>query len=229
MIALVFNKEEGLCTSLDFRRALSYLFDNENIMRACYGSRGYSTHSDYMEIEQEGWISGVDNPFSAVDKEKALKLLSLSYNGENVRILTSNLSNMDKLALACASDLERAGIKTEVIAVDWATMLEMRKDSSLWDIFISAFSQVPIPSLKSFLNPTFPGWISEEDIALLSSFNESKSLDEAMAIWREIEPLLWEKAPVYVPGHYLTEYAYSTRLEGIIAENGFYFWNAKFK
>ena len=229
MIALVFNKEEGPCTSVDFRKALSYLFDSENIMRACYGTRGYSTHPDYMEIEQEGWISGSENPFFKVDRDKAKELLSATYSGETIRILTSNVSNMDKLALACASDLEKAGIKTEVIAVDWATMLEMRKDSSLWDIFISAFSQVPIPSLKSFLNPTFPGWISKEDIALLAPFNNSESLEDAMAVWREVEPLLWEKAPVYVPGHYLTEYAYSSRLEGIIAENGFYFWNAKFK
>lgn len=228
MIALVFNKKEGLSTNLDFRKAASMLFDSENIMRACYGDRGYSTHPNYMEIEQSEWISGKDNPYFAVNEIEARALLDGCYNGEKVRILTSNLSNLDKLALAVASDLKKGGVDAEVIAVDWATMLEMRKDSSSWDIFISAFSQVPLPILKSFLNPTFPGWIGEEETELLSSVNSALTLDEAVEAWKSVEPKLWEALPAYVPGHYSTEYASSSNLDGVIVQNGFYFWNAKF-
>ncbi len=227
MIALVFNKSRGLCVDEEFRRALSYLMDSENIMRACYGIRGYSTHADYMEAEQSGWISGKENPLKKIDLEKAEAILSSSYDGSVLRILTSNLSNMDKLALAVSQDLERAGIKTEIIAVDWASMLELRKDSSKWDIFISAFSQVPLPNLKSFLNPDFPGWIGEEELELVSKLNGAEDIDEAMRIWRDVEPVLWEAAPVYVPGHYMTEYASTTRLKGVIIQNGFFFWNAE--
>lgn len=228
MIALVYNKKEGISSDKEFRKAAAYLFDSENIMRACYGESGYSIHSDYMEAEQTMWISGKDNPYDGVDYSKSAEhLSSSSYDGEKVRILTSNLSNMDKLALAAASDLEKGGIKSEVIAVDWASMMEIRKDSSRWDIFISAFSQVPLPQLKSFLNPEFPGWIEDEDIALVKSLMASSSEKEAVARWSEIEPLLWDSLVVYVPGHYETMYA-SSGLEGVIVQNGFYFWNAKF-
>lgn len=228
MIALVYNKKEGVSSDIAFREATSLLFDNENIMRACYGNRGYSTHSNYMEIEQSDWITGEDNPLSLVDVEEAKLLLSECYSGEKVRILTSNLSNLDKLALAVSSDLKKGGIDAEVIAVDWATMLELRKDSSQWDIFVSAFSQVPLPSLKSFLNPSFPGWVGEDVTDMLKEVNDATSLEEAMLKWRDVEPLIWEQAPVYVPGHYSTEYAASNSLDGVIIQNGFYFWNATF-
>ena len=51
-IALVFNKRSKLSSSLDFRRAVAYALDYDAVMRACYGTSGYSIHSDYMEKEQ---------------------------------------------------------------------------------------------------------------------------------------------------------------------------------
>ena len=51
-IALVFNKRSMLGSSPSFRRAVAYALDYDGVMKACYGTSGYSIHSDYMEKEQ---------------------------------------------------------------------------------------------------------------------------------------------------------------------------------
>lgn len=230
-IALVFNKKEGIGTNLDFRKGVSLALDPDSILRACYGDFGYSVHSDYMEKEQNLWSVDWINPYQGQNLESAKEYIERSGVNGTLRILTSNLSNLDKIALAMESDLKKVGVKCEIISVDWASMIELRKDPSKWDIYISAFSRVPIPQLKSYLSPTFPGWIDAESEALsvIDKMNNSTSLEEASALWCDAQKLLYESVPAIIPGHYITSYAAKARVEGVINQDGFFFWNAEVK
>ena len=230
-IALVFNKKEGIGTDVDFRKAVSLLLDYDSLLKACYGDYGYAVHSDYMEKEQTlRSVDASENPYKGQNIELAKKFLDRSgYNGKSVRILTSNLSNLDKIAVAMKSDFERVGIESEIESVDWASMIEKRKDSSLWDIYISAYSRVALPQMKSYLSPSYPGWIdeTEEGMELLQEMNNTKSVEEASIIWQNAQRSFWESVPVVIPGHYTTVYGARKSVKGIISQDGFFFWNAE--
>lgn len=227
-IALVFNKKNGVMTEERMREAASLSFNNLQLMQACYGKGGFSLHSDYMEAWQDTWITGEENPYYKEDKEKAKEIVDSYYSGDTITILTSNLSSLDKIALKAKEDLEMVGFNVEVVVKDWASMLETRKDDKAWDIYVSAFTSVPLPWQKNYLVPSFPGWIEEDSpsYSLLLSLSSSKTIEEAESTWKEVEKALFEYIPCYIPGHYTTLYAKSKKVSGVIIDDGFFFWNA---
>lgn len=228
-IALVYNKREGVMRDKNIRDAVSYALESNMLMAACYGGRGYNTSSSFMETSQTEWNAEGESKFKEENREKAEEILS-EYETVKIRILTSNLSNLDKIAVAVKEELNRIGIDAEITALDWAGFIEKRKNSSEWDIYISAFTSVPLPQMKSYLSSTFPGWIDEEmESSVFDELNNASSIEEARKIWKEKEEELWEYNGVYIPGHYYTVYASSSRIDNIIIQNGFYFWASSVK
>ena len=229
-IALVFNKKEGPFISQGMRKAVAAATDREMLMKACYGDYGYSLHSDYMEKDGNWSVDASLDPYRSFSPESAGALLEAEgYDGSVVRILSSNTSNIDKIAVALSYCLTEAGIRNEVTVVDWASFIEMRGDPSSWDIFISAYSRTSLPQLKSYLSSSNPGWLSDEKaIGMLAAIDEARSLEEASSLWNEAQLYLWSIVPVIVPGHYSTVYAVSSDLDGVILSEGFYFWASSF-
>ena len=228
VIALVFNKKEGVFKSQEIREAAALSFDRKELMKSCYGDYGWSLDSQYMEKGSGFYITDIQDPTYERNVDKASDILSSLYDGTEIKILTSNLSNLEKIAYAAESELESAGFDVKVIVTDWAGMMEKRKDGNEWDIFISAFSKVPLPQMKSFLSPTYPGWIEEDSDAYKSflSLDEEVTIESAEEKWRDVQKNLWNYLPSYIPGHYSTSYAKSNKLQGVIIQDGFYFWNA---
>ncbi len=226
-IALVYNKKEGVMTDVDIRRAVSYALDSSLLMASCYGNKGYTLSSSYMESFQEMWLEEDDNDYSSPSPEKALSLLE-GREKIKIRVLTSTLSNLDKIAVEVKEELEKVAIEVEIIALDWASFIERRKDSSAWDIYISAFTTVPLPRMKSYFSPSFPGWMEEDSDAygVIEKMSAAETLQEAAFVWREGQNILFDYNPVYIPGHYSTVYAHSVKLKDITVQNGFYFWHS---
>ena len=181
-----------------------------------------------MEKESGFWSGELEDPTYKRDLESALSILSTHYDGSEIKILTSNLSNLEKIAYAMESEMEEAGFDVRVIVTDWAGMMEKRKDSTEWDIFISAFSKVPLPQMKSFLSPTYPGWMDSESSAYKAflSLDEEGTIESEKKKWEEVQKEMWDYIPAYIPGHYSTSYAKNKKLNGVIIQDGFYFWNA---
>lgn len=227
-IALVFNKKEGICSSLEIRKAISFSLDSRTLMVALYGSYGFNLHSDYMEQWQKEWRVDEKNEYDEQNIKKAEEIVEKQDN-KTIRILSSSLSNFDRMAMAVKEELERVGFTVELTVLDWASFIEKRKDSGSWDIYLSAFTSVPLPQMKSYLSPSFPGKIDEETIGykLLKKMDNASCFEEATQIWKEAQKALWEYIPCYIAGHYITSYAANKSLEGIITQNGFFFWNTR--
>lgn len=226
---VVFNKKEGICSNQYMREAINLSVDFDQALAACYGDGGYTLRANYMDNEQAFWqVEGLDSYYNQKNIERAKQLLKdNNYEGQVVRILTPNLSNMDKTAVALKSELAKLGISSELIISDWATVMSKRKDSSSYDIYLTALSSVPIPSLKLFLDPTYPGWSEDETLQfLILDFNQALSYEEAKNKWEEIQHYCYEYLPVMVLGHYLSGYGWQTKLQNVNTYMGFYFWNA---
>ncbi len=228
-IALVFNRKDGPLEDVEIRRAVSYAVSSENLMAACYGGGIYTTSSLYMEAWQKEWNTSSLNQYEEENRDKALELLE-GKGKIKLRILSSSLSNLDRIASVLRDELESIGIECTLTILDWASFIEERQSSD-WDIYISAFTSVPLPQMKSYLSPSFPGGIEEESeaYAVIKGLNNAGSFDEAVAIWKEGQEILWAYCPVYISGHYTTSYASSSRLSNIIVQNGFFFWNSEKK
>lgn len=227
-IALVYNKKEGVMAQEDVRKAVSLALDSELLMVSCYGKSGYTLSSSYMESFQREWLEDEENPYSVYNPDYARSLID-GKEKIKVRVLTSSLSNLDKIAATVKDNLEKIGIECEIITLDWASFVERRKDSSLWDIYISAFTTVPLPQMKSYFIPSFPGWIDDESQAydVIRKMGEVATIEEAFTIWKEGQRVLFDYNPVYIAGHYSTVYAHTSTLKNIIVQNGFFFWHSK--
>lgn len=216
-IALVYNKK-----SLD--KEMRDIIDNalslDDLMKSCYGDYGYSLHEDYME---KGSL------FSRPEMKRDRSPIQKG-DGKIIRILSSNVSNLDKIAYTLSTQLEAVGFDTDVVIVDWAGFLEKRQDPSSFDIMISAFSSVPLPMMKLYLSSSYPGWYeSDRNEYYQNRLINASSLEEAVMIWQEAQRFYLEDLPVTVCGHYETICASSTSLENILYKDGAHFENAKKK
>ncbi|MDR1444741.1 MAG: ABC transporter substrate-binding protein [Treponema sp.] len=228
LLALIFNKKQGPCADLNFRQALNAALNADEIMKAVFGEQ-YTLGSSYMEDTQDYWNSPAGKEhYNRADLEYAGELLKKSgYAGETIRILTSVPGTTNQGVLVMMAQLEKLGIKTEMTVVDWTTLLQYRNDPSRYDIYTSTFYSVPIPSLKLFLSPSFPGWSDDPRLArLLGDFNSARSREEARERWEFLQAYAWEYLPIVNLGHLSQAHAWRDRVDGITVFNGLYFWNA---
>lgn len=228
---LLFNKKGPLAKENYIRSVVNYALDLNGVMKSCYGDEGYTLNPSYMEEWQKIWlVDGIEEYYNINDKEKARKILAENgYDDSVFTILTSNLSNMDKSALFIKDELEKIGMKVEVIIVDWSTMMAYRSDPDKYDLCITAMTSVPVPSLKLYFDPEYAGWSDDEKLQnLLKDFNSSEDLSSALKLWEEIQMYSFKYLPVIVAGHYNSGYLYRKELKGVIENNGFYFYNAYF-
>ena len=158
-VALIFNHKEGIGAEQYFRTAVNTALNCDEILTAGFGG-GYELGSCYMDAGQPFWNTDAGcEHYNLKDTEKAKQILAEGgYNGETFRILAATLNGMDKIAVAMKSELEAAGIPVELNIVDWATLTDYRKDSSLYDLYITTFAEVPVPSLKLYFGANYPGW-----------------------------------------------------------------------
>lgn len=231
-VALVFNHKQGIAANQWFRQAVNTCLDMDEILTAVYGEGGYDLGSCYMDEAQAFWNTDAGSEYyNQKDPEAAKKILEENgYNGETFTILVSNLSNMNYMAVAMEAELEAIGIPTELTIVDWATLTDYRKDPAKFDLYITSFAQVPVPSLKLYFGPSYPGWSDDAVLAeKFAAMNTSKTLDEAKAAWEDLQAYSWEYLPLINAGHYITHFAWNSKVEGLNEFSGLYFWNAGIK
>ena len=188
---------------------------------------GYSIDSSYME-RGTAWHSDSSlDPYGRENHKEADNLLS-AFSCETVRILSSNLTGLDRIAVTLASQLEAKGLKAELIILDWAAFLERRKNPESWDIAITALTAVPLPLDKAFLSPDYPGWTDTDAYYILDDLVLAESDEIAEDIWQKAQMKYWEYIPAIVLGHYSTTHAAKDNVRNIgISSNGFSFLSAE--
>jgi peptide/nickel transport system substrate-binding protein len=154
------------------------------------------------------------------------------YDGTPIRILVStNYQFHYDQAAVYAKQLAEAGINTQLIVVDWATLLKMRGESDKWDIFVTHHGLVPDPALVNILNPGYPGWwTSPEATALVAEFTGTTDPAARKATWDKIQALIYEQVPAIKVGDGYSYDIMSPKLKdmGEKTVSSPHFWNASF-
>lgn len=228
-LCMVFNKDpSSIASNNDIRRAVNAVANCDDLMASAFGT-DYDLGSCYMDDLNAYWVTdaGKEN-YDLRDADKAKAYLeSAGYNGETFTILAPTLNNYNNIGLVLQEELKSIGMNAELTTVDWATFMEYRKDPSVFDIYITSFASVPLPSLKAYYGPSYPGWTTDEKTAeLLEEFNEATTRDDALAVWKELQEYSWDYLPCISTGHYHVAYACSSKVHGLYMGNGIYLWNA---
>ena len=228
-IALIPNHKQGIASHQYFRTAVNTALDYDELLTASYG-KAYELGSSYMDAGQPFWASeaGKEN-YNQKDLEKAKKILTDNgYKGEPFTILVATLNKMDNMGIAIKSQLEKIGIPVKLTVVDWATLTEYRKDPTKFDMYITTFAEVPVPSLKLYYGAAYPGWSDDEKLqTLFKEMTSAPTLEEAKTKWDELQGYSWEYLPIICPGHYMGMFAWQKNVTGInMYSGGPKFWNA---
>ena len=226
----IMNNKEGMMTKTGIRKGVQAALNAEDMLAAAFGKPDFYTVDGALYPEGYQWRTeaGVES-YNLGDSEKAKALATeAGYDGKPIRILTSRQYEFHyKMAQVAAEYLKAAGFAVQLDVVDWATLVQRRAEPALWDIFITHSPFLPDPALIAPLPASYPGWwSSEKKDKLLVALNTELDPNKRIAIWSDLQKLVYEEAPFYKVGDFSALSAKSPRLQGFTASPWPYFWNA---
>lgn len=231
---IVFNTKEGVLANVALRRAVQTAVGEGELLAAAFGdNRFFAAEPNFFPkgtpyySEAGASLYNERNPQKA--KEQAAKA---GYNGQPVRIMASRQYEFHyNMALVMAEQLKKAGFKTELMVVDWATLVQRRGDPKLWDVYFTHSGLFPEPMLSPpQLGDGAPGWWdTPAKKAALDAFNQETNLAKRGPLWGKVQQLVYDEVPFIEVGKFNSLSARSARLEGYTPSVWPFFWNTRLK
>jgi peptide/nickel transport system substrate-binding protein len=227
---IVFNTKEGVLSSQAMRQAVQTAMGEAEMLLAGFGDKRFFTAEPNFFPKGTPYYSdaGADrynqkNPKLA--KEQAAKA---GYKDQPIRIMVSRQYEFHyNMALVMAEHLKRAGFKTELMVVDWATLVQRRNDPKLWDVYVTHSGQFPEPMLSPpQLGNGAPGWWeTDTKKAVLAAFNSEPDIAKRGPLWGKVQALVYEEVPFVEVGRFNGLSARSAKLQGYEPAVWPFFWN----
>lgn len=231
---LVFNTKEGVAANQGVRTALQTAIGQGEMLAAGFGdTRFFIAEGNHFPKGSPNYSAAGTERYNQRDAKKAkAEAEKAGYKGEAVRILTSRQYDFHyNMALLMAEQLKRAGFKPELNVVDWATLVQRRNDSKLWDIYITHSGQFPEPMLSPpQLGDGAPGWWgTPAKQAALAAFNREADPAKRGALWGKVQQVVYDEVPYINVGKFNGLSARSPALDNYQPATWPFFWNAKIK
>jgi peptide/nickel transport system substrate-binding protein len=149
------------------------------------------------------------------------------YKGQPIRIMTSRQFDFHfKMAQVAVEYLRAAGFTSDLIVIDWASLLTRRNDPTQYEIFITHGPILPEPTLFSFMTPTAPGWwATPRRDTVIGAFNSEPDPTKRAKLWGDVQLALYEEVPVMRIGNFNMLAARAQRLQGLTPAVWPFFWN----
>lgn len=227
---IVFNTKEGVLNSQGMRRAVQTAVGQGEMMAAAFGDNRFFVVEPNFFPKGTPYYSAAGSALynernPAVAKEQAAKV---GYNGQPIRIMASRQYEFHyNMALVMAEQLKKAGFKTELQVVDWATLVQRRNDSKLWDVYFTHSGLFPEPMLSPpQLGDGAPGWWdSATKKSTLTAFNQETNLAKRGPLWGQVQQTVYDEVPFIEVGKFNALSARSAKLEGYTPSVWPFFWN----
>lgn len=231
---LVFNTKEGVAANQAVRQALQTAMGPGEMLAAGFGdTRFFIAEGNHFPKGSPNYSAAGTERYNQRDAKKAkAEAEKAGYKGETIRILTSRQYDFHyNMALLMAEQLKRAGFKPELNVVDWATLVQRRNDSKLWDIYITHSGQFPEPMLSPpQLGDGAPGWWgTPAKQAALAAFNREADPAKRGALWGKVQQVVYDEVPYINVGKFNGLSARSPALDNYTPATWPFFWNAKIK
>jgi peptide/nickel transport system substrate-binding protein len=231
---LVLNTKEGVSSNLAVRQAIQTALGEGEMLAAGFGdTRFFSAEGNHFPKGSPFYSTAGTDQYNQRNAPKAKAMAEKAgYKGEPIRVLTSRQYDFHyNMALLMAEQLKRAGFKVELNVVDWATLVQRRNDSKLWDIYVTHSGQFPEPMLSPpQLGDGAPGWWSSPaKQAALTAFNQQSDPAKRGALWGKVQQVVYDEVPYIDVGKFSGLSARSPALEGYVPATWPFFWNARIK
>ena len=227
---IVFNTKEGVFANQALRLAAHTAMGEGELMAAGFGdSRLYTPEPNFFPkgtpffSEAGAKLYNQRNPQLA--KDQAAKA---GYKSEPIRIMASRQYEFHyNMALVYAEQLKKAGFKTELQVVDWATLVQRRNDPKLWDVFFthSGFFPEPMLTPPQMSDGAPGGWETDTKKKALNVFNAEVNPQKRAAMWGSVQQLIYDEVPFVEVGKFNSVSARSPKLQGYQPAFWPYFWN----
>ncbi len=197
-----FNKKEGLFTNRTLRQAVAAALDFEPIMLAAASSKEfYSLSPSIYQPEIKAWYTTAGKErYNQKTPELARQLMKQAgYSGQPIRWLsTKQYDYIYNIGLTAKAQLEKVGFNVDLQVTEWSTLVTRRTKPDLWDVFVTGNSLSPEPPLyQAWLADSWPGWWADaRKDDLLAKFDAETDHAKRLAIWADIQKLIFEEAPM---------------------------------
>ncbi|MCX7278931.1 MAG: ABC transporter substrate-binding protein [Burkholderiales bacterium] len=231
---LVFNTKEGVMAPVAVRQAVQTALGEGEMLAAGFGDTRFFTAEGNHFPKGTPFYSaaGVDKYNERNPAKAKAAAAAAGYKGDPIRILTSRQYDFHyNMALIMAEQLKKAGFKVDLNVVDWATLVQRRNDSKLWDIYVTHSGQFPEPMLSPpQLGDGAPGWWSTPaKQAALSALNQETNPTKRAALWGKVQQVVYDEVPYINVGKFNSLSAKSPALEGYTPATWPFFWNTGLK
>lgn len=173
--------------------------------------------------------------------EDASRMLrEAGYAGENVVIISpTDLPTTNAMSIVTADLLRRLGMRVELVATDWSSVLARRSnrnpsDRGGWNIFHTSWVGPDVASpvihlpLRAHGTAAWAGWPTDEKLEeLRTRFLDATDQAEQRAIAAEIQRRAFETVPFVPLGQMKQPTAYRRNVEGIISAPVPFFWDVR--
>lgn len=227
---IVFNTKEGVLASQPMRRAVQTAVGTGELLAAGFGDNRFFVVEPNFFPKGTPYYSDAGsklynerNPQAA--KDQAAKA---SYGGQPVRIMASRQYEFHyNMALVMSEQLKKAGFKTELQVVDWATLVQRRNDPKLWDVYFTHSGLFPEPMLSPpQLGDGAPGWWeSDAKKSTLAAFNQETDPAKRGPLWGKVQQVVYDEVPFIEVGKFNGLSARSAKLQGYTPAIWPFFWN----
>jgi len=227
---LVLNTKEGVMANQGLRQAIQIAIGQGEMLTAAYGDKRFFTvEGNHFPQGTPFYSSAGTDQYNKQDAKRAEEMAEKAgYKGEPIRLLTSrNFEFHHTMMQVMAEQLRAAGFKPEMQVVDWATLVQRRGDSKVWDIYMTHSGQFPEPMLSPpQLGDGAPGWWDTPAKAkVLGEFNRQSDPAKRAALWAAVQQTVYTEVPYINVGKFSSLAARSSRLEGYTPATWPFFWN----
>ncbi|WP_368646463.1 ABC transporter substrate-binding protein [Castellaniella ginsengisoli] len=227
---IVFNTRKGVLSNQAVRQAVQTAMGEAEMLQAGFGDeRFYSAGPNFFPqgtpYYSEAGADRYNQKNPTLAKEQAAKA---GYKGEPIRIMVSRQYEFHyNMALVMAEHFKRAGFKTDLMVVDWATLVQRRNDPDLWDIYVTHSGQFPEPMLSPpQLGEGAPGWWeTDTKKAALAAFNSEPDIAKRGPLWGKVQELVYREVPFVEVGRFNGLSARAATLHGYTPAIWPFFWN----
>ncbi|MFM1653427.1 ABC transporter substrate-binding protein [Brevibacillus sp. B_LB10_24] len=231
MLNIYFNKRKGLFANAAARQAVGAGIDAQAILTAAYTDQKYYelNHNMMMYYQTGQWSSeaGKDK-YNQNNPEKAKEMLKeAGYQGQEIKIVTSrDYEDMYNGAVAFQQQMEKMGVKTKLEVYDWPTFTDLREDENKFDILVITNTPKPEPSSLAFMRKDFTGWTDSPELdKLLAEFRGAPTLEQARAVYDDLQKWFYEYVPVVKIGDGNSILACQKSVKNVQWLDGNIFWN----
>ena len=226
------------------RQAVAYALNQKDFLDATIGNSKYymtckSLYPCGSPLETtKGWDDKID---SNITKAKAL-LAEAGYDGTPVVLLQStDIPSLANLAPVAKSLMEKAGLKVDLQAMDWQTLVSRRaKKEPLqgggWSVYLTSWGSVDVldPVATNFLNAacdksTF-GWPCDAELERLRDAFARETDPAKQKTIAEAVALRAAEYPTHVVlGQYTQPSAFRKNISGVLVATNVALWNIEKK